>query len=136
MSTPALHLALDDSRRAYRPGETLAGEYRVEALSGGELQALEISVLWSTEGKGDEDMAVHFFDRIADDQPVLAVTERPGLAQGDEPIGECAATDVFGERDVGECAQRDLVGTRRKGCEIVAITACREGLRVVRRRRN
>ena len=77
MSIPMLHLTLDDARRAFQPGETLAGEYRVEALAGGEPQSLEISVLWSTEGKGDEDMAVHFFDRIAADQPVPADFRQP-----------------------------------------------------------
>lgn len=28
-----------------------------------DLQAVEASVLWFTEGKGDEDMGVHFFER-------------------------------------------------------------------------
>ncbi len=32
-------------------------------FSAAELQGLEASVLWYTEGKGDEDLRVHFFQR-------------------------------------------------------------------------
>src|SRR5690606_40819304 len=37
---------------------------------------VEISVLWFTEGKGDEDLAVHYFERLtADDVPELNLKE-------------------------------------------------------------
>ena len=72
MMQPSLTLALDDPSRKYQPGQLLAGQYRVNGVAPEEIRAAELSILWHTEGKGDEDMAVHFFERIepADDLPV------------------------------------------------------------------
>jgi hypothetical protein len=66
MSTtePTISLQLDGGHRAFQPGETLAGEWRIATFVPGEPQAVELSVLWHTEGKGDEDLAVHFFERF------------------------------------------------------------------------
>jgi hypothetical protein len=65
---PTIIIRLDGNGRVYRPGETLAGDYWIESLAAGQLKAVEVSVLWHTEGKGDEDMAVHeFWRRDADD---------------------------------------------------------------------
>ncbi len=60
---PLLSLTLRDSIRIFHPGEQLEGQYQIDAVSPSELCAAELSVLWFTEGKGDEDMAVHFFQR-------------------------------------------------------------------------
>jgi hypothetical protein len=60
---PAVAIVLDGDHRHYRPGETLAGEYWIESLEPEQVEAVECSVLWYTEGKGDEDMAVHDFHR-------------------------------------------------------------------------
>lgn len=65
MSEPALSMTLHSKRREYLPGEILAGEYRVDALGNAEPEAVEVSVLWQTEGKGDEDLAVHYFERLS-----------------------------------------------------------------------
>jgi hypothetical protein len=72
MMQPRLTLALDDHSRRYHPGELLAGQYRVHGAAPEDIRAVELSVLWHTEGKGDEDMSVHFFERVepADDIPV------------------------------------------------------------------
>jgi hypothetical protein len=64
MIQPRLTLHLDDPRRVYRPGEVLAGHVRLEGVPPGDVRAVELSVLWHTEGKGDEDMSVHFFERV------------------------------------------------------------------------
>ena len=40
-------------------------EYTIESLQGNGIQAVEASVLWYTEGKGDEDMVVHYFEAAA-----------------------------------------------------------------------
>lgn len=50
-------------RRSYAPGEPLKWEYQIDAVDAAELQAVETSVLWYTEGKGEEDLGVHFFVR-------------------------------------------------------------------------
>jgi hypothetical protein len=63
MSDPVVVIRLDGNGRIYRPGETLAGQYRLQAVHPDEIKAVEVSVLWYTEGKGDEDLAVHEFWR-------------------------------------------------------------------------
>jgi hypothetical protein len=60
---PAIIIRLTGNGRIYCPGEKLTGEYSFEELSPDEIKALEVSVLWFTEGKGDVDMAVHQFWR-------------------------------------------------------------------------
>lgn len=63
MTSPRLHLLLDGSRKLYQPGDRLAGCYWLESAGQAEPSAVEVSVLWHTLGKGDEDLAVHYFDR-------------------------------------------------------------------------
>jgi hypothetical protein len=65
---PTIVIRLDGDGRVYRAGETFSGEYWIESLEASQVKAIEVSVLWYTEGKGDEDMAVHeFARRDADD---------------------------------------------------------------------
>ena len=65
---PAVVIRLDGDGRIHRPGETLSGEYWIESLEASQLKAIQVSVLWHTEGKGDEDMAVaEFWRRDAED---------------------------------------------------------------------
>jgi hypothetical protein len=67
MNGPLVRIRFDGNGRMYRPGETFSGEYRIESVSPDEVRAIEVSVLWYTEGKGDEDLAVHAFWRTAPD---------------------------------------------------------------------
>lgn len=51
----------------YEPNQPLEFEYRLSKLSAekiDKLTAIESSVLWTTEGKGTDDLGVHFFQRI------------------------------------------------------------------------
>ena len=67
---PLLSIQLFEHMPFYRPGDTLKCDYQIDAVGVGEIQAVEASVLWYTEGKGDEDMGIHFFERrIAADEP-------------------------------------------------------------------
>lgn len=68
MNASPITLTLHDSRRVYWPGEKLSGQYYIDPIDGAETLAVEVSVLWHTEGKGDEDIAVHYFDRAAQDE--------------------------------------------------------------------
>lgn len=73
MSTePSIIIRFDSDRLVFQAGETLSGHYWVKYLGNVEVQAVEASVLWHTEGKGDEDMAVHEFWRrdVADGRPI------------------------------------------------------------------
>jgi hypothetical protein len=60
---PSVTIRFDGNGRIYRPGETLAGEYAFDNLPDSPAKSLEVSVAWFTEGKGEEDLAVHEFWR-------------------------------------------------------------------------
>lgn len=65
--SPAVSLQFDRVDRHYEPGAPLTARYRVEGLGDEPIEAVEHSVLWYTEGKGEEDLGVHFFARIEGD---------------------------------------------------------------------
>ncbi|QDU31256.1 hypothetical protein ETAA8_64090 [Anatilimnocola aggregata] len=60
---PLLSICLGGSRKHYSAGEELIVEYQIDAIDVTDIQAVEASVLWLTEGKGEEDLGVHFFER-------------------------------------------------------------------------
>ena len=74
---PAIVIRFDGDQRIHRPAEPLAGEYWIESLDAAQIKAIEFSVLWHTEGKGDEDMAVHEFWRRDADSGELGDPRRP-----------------------------------------------------------
>jgi hypothetical protein len=47
------------------PGDALEFEFSIHRVAAEKIDSLEASVLWSTEGKGSEDIGVHFFERIS-----------------------------------------------------------------------
>ena len=65
-TAPAVSLQFDRADRRYDPGDWIAARYRIDGLGEEPIEAVEHSMLWYTEGKGEEDMGVHFFERIAD----------------------------------------------------------------------
>jgi hypothetical protein len=67
MTDPTVSIRLDGNGRVYRPGDSLSGQYLIESLSPASVKAIELSVLWYSEGKGDEDLAVHDFRRRSAD---------------------------------------------------------------------
>ena len=60
---PRVQLLLIANHLQYDPGNVLTCEYVIDEELLDDLQTLETSVLWYTEGKGDEDIGVHFFVR-------------------------------------------------------------------------
>jgi len=78
MNEPRVIVRIDDNDRVYLPGDILSGEYRLESFPLGQIGAIELSVLWHTEGKGDEDMAVHEFQRLSADDGDWIDPSRPG----------------------------------------------------------
>jgi hypothetical protein len=62
---PLISIQFDHGQRIYQPGEVLAGMYQIDAVDVAALRAVEVSVLWFTEGKGEEDLAVHYFERLS-----------------------------------------------------------------------
>ncbi|MCH2117207.1 MAG: hypothetical protein MK161_05865, partial [Pirellulales bacterium] len=59
-----IHIRLTSDDRRYLPGESLTGRFFVEGPEHDTVRAAEFSVLWYTAGKGEEDLAVHFFERF------------------------------------------------------------------------
>jgi len=77
MNDAGVIIRFDGNGRVYRPGETLSGEYLVRSVAPGDIKAVEVSVLWYTEGKGDEDLAVHEFWRKSSEDGDFIDTGRP-----------------------------------------------------------
>jgi hypothetical protein len=67
MTMPAIRITLDSPAAHYQAGERLSGRYVIEGSRSWSARAVELSVLWYTAGQGDEDMAVHHFERVVDD---------------------------------------------------------------------
>jgi hypothetical protein len=63
MMEPLISICLGDQKKHYQPGEELTVEYQIDAVPAADVQAVEASVLWYTEGKGEEDLSVHYFER-------------------------------------------------------------------------
>jgi hypothetical protein len=63
VKVPLVSLIIHNRQAPHAAGATLAGEYQIDAVDAAELDAVELSVLWYSEGKGDEDLGVHYFER-------------------------------------------------------------------------
>jgi hypothetical protein len=64
---PLISIQIDHGQQVFEPGEVLAGAFQIDAVDPAELQAVEISVLWFTEGTGEEDLGVHYFEQLTAD---------------------------------------------------------------------
>ena len=60
---PLLSVCLGGNKKIYSAGDELVCEYQIDAIEVSDIQAVEASVLWLTEGKGEEDLGVHYFER-------------------------------------------------------------------------
>jgi len=67
MTIAAIRVTFDAAGAHYRAGERLTGRYVLEGAPSRPARAVEVSVLWYTAGKGEEDMAVHHFERHVDE---------------------------------------------------------------------
>ena len=63
MIEPLLSLCIAGGKSTFSAGDELVFEYQIDAIDPADIQAVEASVVWFTEGKGEEDMGVHFFER-------------------------------------------------------------------------
>lgn len=60
---PRIDARFDRPDRGYAPGSPLEVRYHATGLGGEPVRAVEHSVVWYTEGKGEEDLGVHVFER-------------------------------------------------------------------------
>ncbi len=65
---PAIGLRLLSLHPGLEPGDTLDFEFSIHRVPLESIDGLEASVLWTTEGKGSEDIGVHFFERLSGTQ--------------------------------------------------------------------
>lgn len=65
---PALGLRLLSLQAGLEPKEALEFEYCVRRVVADDVDHLEISVMWYTEGKGSDDFGVHFFQSLSGDE--------------------------------------------------------------------
>ena len=63
-SQPKVNVQFSHLDRRYQQNENLLAHYEILDLSGSQVKAIEQSVVWYTEGKGEEDLGVHFFQRV------------------------------------------------------------------------
>ncbi|GAA4440804.1 MULTISPECIES: hypothetical protein [Bremerella] len=64
MTEPKIEITLDRPSRAYLPDEELVASFEISGIRPADVQAIEASVLWYTEGTGEEDLATHDFRRL------------------------------------------------------------------------
>ena len=76
-ATPHVAVEFDRAERVYEPRREVGIRYHIEGIEPEVVRAIERSVLWYTEGKGEEDLGVHFFERI-DDPSKLAEASPAG----------------------------------------------------------
>ncbi|HEX5470639.1 MAG TPA: hypothetical protein VFW73_02075 [Lacipirellulaceae bacterium] len=67
MTSVAIRITFDKPAGQYQAGDQLSGRYMVEGSPFRPARAVELSVLWYTAGKGEEDMSVHIFERLVDE---------------------------------------------------------------------
>ena len=72
---PAVNVALCREDGIYHAGRRLQATWQISRVPLEQIQGVEISVMWHTEGKGDEDLHVHHFHQINESQ-----IRRTGLA--------------------------------------------------------
>jgi hypothetical protein len=60
---PLISIHIRRHRPLYQPGDELECQYQIDAVDPADIQALEASVLWHTDGKGEMDLGIHYFER-------------------------------------------------------------------------
>jgi hypothetical protein len=65
-AAPRIEVMFTRGIRQYEPGDRLEVRYVVDGCDNAMIRAVEHSVVWYTEGKGEEDIGVHFFERVAE----------------------------------------------------------------------
>ena len=86
---PLIEIDLCESGSLFQPGDYLMCEYRLRGIEGLDVTSLEASVIWVTEGKGSEDIGVHFFQRFTKDslsRSTLATPKRLSTVLPNSPL--------------------------------------------------
>lgn len=76
MNPASIDIVIDEDKPVFAPGDQLSGSVALDADLASEISALETSIIWRTEGKGDEDFGVWFFDRFAPHKSATGIRRR------------------------------------------------------------
>jgi hypothetical protein len=76
---PLVSIAIEGAARAFQPGDRLVAQFQIETPDD-EPHSVEASVMWLTEGKGDEDFGVHFFQRFTRESTTAPLGELRQIA--------------------------------------------------------
>jgi len=60
---PLISVKLNHASREYQPGDLLECEYQIDAVDRDVLKSVEVATMWFTSGKGDEEEAIHYYER-------------------------------------------------------------------------
>ena len=60
---PLISVKLNHASREYQPGDLLECEYQIDAIDRDALKSVEVATMWFTSGKGDEEEAIHYYER-------------------------------------------------------------------------
>jgi hypothetical protein len=66
MIDPNITVRFDNDRQEHRGGDEVRGTVRITPPPGQEAGAAEISLLWTTEGKGNTDEGIAWFESFAE----------------------------------------------------------------------
>ena len=86
-AVPRVTVFFASDQAEYAPGDMLATTYRVAAIDPVTITAVERSVVWYTEGKGEEDFGVVFFHRLLADRSNSVSDEATASTTTDWPSG-------------------------------------------------
>lgn len=123
IAAPVVTLQLDSPGGQYQPGERLRGHFQAAGAAPWPVRSAELSVLWYTAGQGDEDFAVHHFERFVDEpgRPLdLRLTHRFAAALPPSPLS-------YDGRIVKVCWCVRLRVFPQEGAEVVEEVAFRLG---------
>ena len=82
VGSPQVNLQFDRADRHYEPRAEVLARYACVGFDADAVQAVERSMVWYTEGKGEEDLGVHWFDRL----------------EGEEQLGQALPNGAFAVR--------------------------------------
>ncbi len=90
---PRISVTFNHENNQYGGGDQLRAHYIVEGIESQSISAVERSVVWYTEGKGEEDLGVIFFERIQLDKRKDGAQMPPTSLSTDHLTG-ALATDL------------------------------------------
>ena len=98
-----MNVSIDREDGRYEAGGVLRATWRVRRVPVERIEGVEVSVMWYTEGKGDEDLHVHHFARFSGEQ--LRATEHGTEPErfGEQQRGFGEQQRGFGEQQRIEC---------------------------------